>query len=129
MFKFNLDTEEYINLNIKKYHRSLLAQFRCGILPLQIEVGRYRNISLCQRLCPICKLSVEDEIHFLCQCPAYAEPRVALYRRANETHSSFYNLDLFDKFVYLMSDMQREVVKYLAKAVNLRSTLLINENL
>ena len=128
MFQFNLDTEDYINLNIKKYHRSLLAQFRCGILPIQIEIGRYRNISLCHRLCPICKQAVEDEIHFLCQCPEYSEFRATLYRKANEAYPSFHNLDLFDKFVYLMSDQQREVIKYLAKAVNKRSTLINREN-
>ena len=105
-----------------------MAQFRCRILLIQIEIGHYCNISLCHRLCPICQQSVEDEIHFLCQCPAYSEYRSTLYRKANETYPGFYQLDLFDKFVYLMSDQQREVIKYLARSVNLRSTRINHEN-
>ena len=27
-----------------EYHRSIYAQFRCGILPLHIETGRHANI-------------------------------------------------------------------------------------
>ena len=46
-------------------HRSLLAQFRAGILRLSIEVGRY-----------VCDDNVvEDEIHFLCSCKLYKEAR------------------------------------------------------
>ena len=62
--------------NIPKYHRSLFAQFRAGILTLNIETGRYRNVSLPDRFCTLCDDSeVEDEIHFLCVCKFYSEYR------------------------------------------------------
>ncbi len=44
--------------------RSLLAQFGFRILPLEIEVRRYRNKPIADRKCPFCG-EVEDEIHFL----------------------------------------------------------------
>ena len=44
MYKSGLEKECYLNLNIPKYHPSLFAQFRAGILPLVIEVGRYRGL-------------------------------------------------------------------------------------
>ena len=38
--------------------RSHLAQLRLGILPLMIELGRFRNIDLEKRLCTVCNLSL-----------------------------------------------------------------------
>ena len=36
--------------NVTKYHRSIYAQFRCGILPLHIETGRYATYNLTCRI-------------------------------------------------------------------------------
>ena len=127
MFKFNKECEEYIKLSTTKYQRSLLAQFRCGILPIEIELGRFRNLSLCDRICPVCSRSVEDEIHFLCQCPLYTEIRNTLFKRASEDSDDFIRMDVFDKFVYLMSNQQRNVMKYLVKAIPLRTSCLYND--
>ena len=38
--KQNYNMENYFSMNIPKSHRSFLAQFRCGILPIRIETGR-----------------------------------------------------------------------------------------
>ena len=38
--KQNYNMGNYLSMNISKSHRSLLAQFRCGILPIRIETGR-----------------------------------------------------------------------------------------
>ncbi len=46
--------------------RSLLAQFRGGVLPLAIECGRWRGIPVEKRVCELCgNDKVKDEIHFL----------------------------------------------------------------
>ena len=52
--------------------RRTIAQLRCGCLPLEIELGRYRNpkIPLDQRICNLCNTGTEDETHFLTTCPA-----------------------------------------------------------
>ena len=69
LFKPDLSQEEYLSLNIPKYQRSLFAQFRGGVLPLQVEIGRFRKIPLEERLCNLCDMGqVEDEFHFLCIC-------------------------------------------------------------
>ena len=76
MFKSELLPEEYLNLHIKKYQRSLSAQFRAGILSLHVETGRFRNLPLEQRLCVFCdKSEVEHEYNFLCQCAVYRDHR------------------------------------------------------
>lgn len=84
LYKYEKGNENYLHLNISPYQRSILAQFRCGILPLQIEIGRYRDVPLCDQLCELCDdLSVEDEIHFLCECSYYTEFRSDLFNHAS----------------------------------------------
>ena len=71
-FKQNINVEDYVISNISRSHRSLLAQLRMGILPLNIETGRYIRKELNERLCLLCNQnSIEDEHHFLLLCPVY----------------------------------------------------------
>ncbi len=47
---------------MNRKHRSYLAQYRCGILPLSIETGRWGSIPLEGRICKMFdSLVVEDE--------------------------------------------------------------------
>ena len=118
MFKYSMETEEYLSFNITRYQRSLMAQFRLGILPLEIEVGRYRNIPLSNRVCHMCAANVvEDEIHFLCECASYSEYRLILFSNAEQTDPDFSSFDLIDKFVHIMSNHQKSVIKFLTNAV------------
>lgn len=41
VYKTDLITEHYVKLNMERSHRRILAKFRSGSLPLQIEIGRY----------------------------------------------------------------------------------------
>ena len=84
MYKYDYTQEDYLNLNIPKYHRSIFAQFRAGILPLQVEVGRYRGLELSERECTLCdQEAVEDEFHVLCSCVKYSDFRSNLYDKAS----------------------------------------------
>ncbi len=54
---------------MNRKHRSYLAQYRCGILPLSIETGRWGSIPLEDRIFKMCdSLVVEDEYHFIFHC-------------------------------------------------------------
>ena len=50
--------------------RSLISQIRLGILPLEMEAGRFRGVSPEDRiLCQNCNMGVvECEVHFICEC-------------------------------------------------------------
>ena len=120
LYKYDKTTEDYLLLNLTRYQRSIFAQFRYGILPLQIEVGRYRGVPLSDRSCQICSTAIEDEIHFLCECPAYSSTREILYKQATEIEPSFDNMDDIDKYVFLMSNLQKSVVHYLTNALETR---------
>lgn len=92
---------------MSRYNRPILAQYRCGILPLNIEVGRYRNIPLDNRLCTLCpNRSIEDEFHFLCTCPIYNDIRSILYETIMYYDDSFIDLDDIDKFFTLIRDVR-----------------------
>ena len=78
-FKQSIYVEDYVVSNISRCQRSLLAQFRMGILPLNIETGRYFRKLLNERLCLLCNESaIEDEYHFMLSCPVYNVERVNL---------------------------------------------------
>ena len=130
LYKYDKSPEEYLMLDISKYQRSVFAQFRCGILPLEIEVGRYRDVSLPERTCQVCGQAVEDEIHFLLTCDAYSDPRSKLVCKAVEFDPSFSSLDEIEQFVFLVSNLQKPVIKYLTHALAIRTNILtrFNEN-
>ena len=52
--KQHIRTSSYVKVNLDKGHRSLDSQLLCGILPLQLELGRYSGIPRENRLCPFC---------------------------------------------------------------------------
>ena len=61
-----------IPLNLTKNERSHLAQFRCAVLPLKIETGRFSGLAIEDRLCQVCdQHAVESEIHLLLHCNIY----------------------------------------------------------
>ena len=125
LYKYEKGNEEYLNYNISRYKRSLFAQFRCGILPLQIEVGRYRDVPLCDRLCELCEEgSVEDEIHFLCECSCYSDIRCKLFNQALSFDQLFLEKDNFDRFVFLMSNCQKATINFLSNAFSKRTKML-----
>ena len=82
MYKWGYSVEDYVSMNIDKYTRSLIAQFRFGILPLQLEIGRYRGIPIDERLCMFCTNNeIEDEFHLIMICASYVVFRNELFQK------------------------------------------------
>ena len=60
------EARPYVKMNISRYHRSILAQLKCGVLPINIEAGRFRNLRVAERVCPICNSGeVEEKSYFI----------------------------------------------------------------
>ena len=58
-----------VKANLPRNQRSLMARFLCGILPLQVETGRFSNVKKELCCCKVCfGDDIEDEIHFLLKC-------------------------------------------------------------
>ena len=72
--KTKIGCEKYLHMaNVKQRHA--LTRLRLSSHPLHIETGRHNNTAREERLCPLCKNGIEDEMHFLLQCTKYADLR------------------------------------------------------
>ncbi len=69
--KSHRSTENYLQMDISRLEGSLFSQIRFGIVPIEIEVGRYRQKPVEERFCYHCKDEIEDELYFLFYCKAY----------------------------------------------------------
>ena len=126
LFKADIDIESYIKYHMSKRKRSLLAQFRFGILPLRIETGRYTNTPVDERIhvCILCKTinnaCTEDEYHFLMECPLYADCRAHLEIKATEINYDYSTYNSRRKFTYLLLSCQKYVANFIDKAWEIR---------
>jgi hypothetical protein len=60
--------------------RTMMARLRMGTHALRVETGRYVNETREQRVCRMCELGVvEDEIHFMLDCPVYHGLRMRMW--------------------------------------------------
>ena len=117
--------EEYLLLNLNRRERSLLAQLRCGILPLRIETGRFRGEKVDDRLCTFCRSgAIEDEYHFLFNCPAYVQLREHLMEPIRTTHNLFDDETYAARIKILCSNYPRQLSKFICKAYEKRIGLL-----
>ena len=104
LFKNSYKTEPYLSVLRNRRHRSMMAQFRCGILPLRVETGRFMSIPPEYRLCLLCDTpNTEDETHFLFHCKFYTDNRKDLFSYAESKVGDFRTLDIQTKFQILMS--------------------------
>src|SRR6185312_3022900 len=94
--KKDLKFEPYLQL----HHRGgvpELAKIRGGSNRLRIEQGRYEKEQVNERVCRLCPSgSVEDEAHFLLQCPVYDDLRNAMwtkFEQATGWHKSWFAND------------------------------------
>ena len=114
LFKSSFGTEDYVNSYLTKYQRSLFAQLRCGVLPIQVEVGRFSNTPLEMRICKLCNQECEDEIHFICVCPRYEQERNELFQQVGTGDPTFMLKNSQGQFVCLMTNYQYRLAKYLS---------------
>ena len=71
-FKDSYTPSIYLDVTRKDPNRKMLVKLRLSDHKLNIETGRYDKISRCDRICPVCRLDIEDEIHFLFDCAKHS---------------------------------------------------------
>ena len=104
LHKSRLECEQYVQ-NVPRYERITLARLRCGSLPLNVELGRYRDAPLETRICEHCDThSIEDEIHFMIDCPFYNDLRQPLLTSLSTRHEDFVHLPSLAKYCLVMND-------------------------
>ena len=84
-----------------------MTKLLMGILPLELEIGRYLNIKPDDRHCRICNLGlVESEFHLLFTCAVLQDIRSAFYVEHIEDFEEFIPLNDAEK-VYFLCEKER----------------------
>ena len=116
LYKTSFGVENYVVANISRQERSRLAQIRLGIAPLQIELGRFNNTPIENRLCKFCDLSlVEDEFHFVFVCPGLTGIRQDLL---TAIYFKFPDFDNFNQTQKWQSIFTNNLIYKTAKCIN-----------
>ena len=70
------DHQVLVKLNLSRKHQSLISKFKASVLPLGLELGRFKNTPLEYRSCCICEEGLlETEMHTMLQCEALEDVR------------------------------------------------------
>ena len=97
-----------------------MAQFRCGVLPLRVETGRFVGEKVEDRICRFCDFNtVEDEKHFLLMCPSYSTLRDT-YLGVIMNNDDFRQLTEDEKLNSFLNNYPRKIAKFLLKAFLIR---------
>ena len=92
-----------VRANLPRNQRSLVARFLCGILPLEVETGRFADVDKHLRKCKVCEgTAVEDETHFLLKCPALKATRKRLVKPVLKTNPNYKNMTETEKISWLL---------------------------
>ncbi len=115
-FKASYEEERYALSFMNRKHRSYLAQYHCGILPLRIEIGRWGSIPIEDRLWKMCdSLVVEDEYHFIFHCLLYNNITDPFLQHVGNTILNLNQNNEIDKIKIIMS---KEFVGYSTKIIS-----------
>ena len=127
-YKTLYEVEPYVHRVLHRGHRSILAQFRTGILPLAIETGRYYNIPPENRICSLCNENlVEDELHFLLYCKLYKKERKTFFAEVQRDDKNFMQKDDNVKLNILMDvGYIKQTAKFLYTCFSKRRSVLYN---
>jgi hypothetical protein len=118
-FKRQYKLEPYLQCIKKKAHRISLCRFRTSTHTLRVEQGRYQSLNLVDRTCIYCSLNVlEDEIHFLLECPLYATERNALLNNIFHKYPNISTLQLDMQFIWLLSAEDKYVCSEIARFIH-----------
>ena len=121
-FKIRPSLENYLCVgNVST--RQEFTRLRISAHFLRIETGRYtvpKKTPIEERICQLCNNSVEDEKHFVLECPFLQVERDALFNTLH-TFTNFKNLNTEDKFLFIMSynNGDTEVFRHIATFINL----------
>ena len=117
LFKTQVGCEKYLHEINNIAIRQSLTKFRLSNNTLNIEKGRHTTPKTPKerRFCPFCPDRVEDEVHFLLECPIYRIPRGEMVGTILKERPLFLQDTKKEQFVELMSTTNAGIV---AKAVH-----------
>ena len=114
--------QSYLTKRIPLQYKKLISKLRLSSHCLAVETGRYKNIPLERRLCPLCSVEIEDEFHFILVCFHYQNLRVKFLKKYYYVRPSVY------KLIQLFSTQNVKELcnlgKFIKNALAIRKSLL-----
>ena len=124
VFKTQIGFEKYLSEIKNVSVRTQVTKFRLSNHRLNIEVGRYnKNKNQNDRNCIFCPHKIEDEFHFLFECPVYGHQRIILIEPFTRTIPGFTYLPKNVKLQYLLQDIDPRISTYIANCFQIREFL------
>ena len=77
---------------------------------LEIETGRYTKTTREERLCKLCSLEIEDELHFITSCPKLSQRRKLFDKIITNTISEWNDLDNLTKCLIIINPSEKIAV-------------------
>ena len=126
IFKTEIGYEKYLSDIKNPSNRKHLTKLRLSNHTLMIETGRHTKdkIKKEMRFCPFCPKSIETELHFLLECPLYNTGRNEILKQIHRLTPNFSHYTIEQKLVYLMSNIDTELVNYIANSFQIRTFIL-----
>ena len=121
----NKSLPAYLHLDIDRHIKWIFTKFRFGISDLLVHKHRYIGNNN-MPMCPLCKKSEDNEIHFVLSCTALQPIRNVFIS------PKFYRAPNAARFSILMASQNSKTVKnlliyiyiYIYKAFKMRETLM-----
>ena len=98
-------------LILNEDERRVLTKFRVRAHNLETEKGRYIGVKTEDIICKLCNTGVEDETHFLLQCPILENKRTQIINNIKNVNTNFNNLPNKSKLIWLMSSEDNFIIK------------------
>ena len=122
----NLGPKDYLFTTRDVKNRVAMTKLRLSNHNLSIEKGRHQDVHLSDRNCPFCPEHLENEFHFLIQCPIYKNLRARLLADIEVLCIGFsYPQDENFLFWFLLSNpiISDSTAKYIRLSMELREFL------
>ena len=130
VFKTDIGLENYLTEIKNVAVRTQVTKFRLSNHRLMIEVGRHKNKkkndvvnNQDDRNCIFCPHKIEDEYHFLFECPVYNDQRTNLIGPVANTIPGFAYFPAKLKLKYLLQNIDPRICTYIANCFELRTFL------
>ena len=102
--KDNFGYEQYLSVVKNPQQRTAIARLRTSAHKLYIEVGRHTKIPVNNRICTHCNMGkIEDELHFIFECPKYVTLRLELLRLCHKDTCHFNNMTRAQQIFYIFN--------------------------
>ena len=130
LLKGSFGQEPYISLIRNRNQRSFLTRLRTSSHHLAVETGRFKRpiTPLNDRVCVFCQYqsnagcfekSIDDEFHFLMDCPTFELKRNCLFGKMTSISPKFEGLSKMDKFLTLLCPTTPQTTKITNKFIKI----------